>query len=71
MQVYGIQSKPSVVGHGWTDLERRSICQPETLALFEGNGLSVQVITTEGSTPASCSFGKTAQRTSGLGTGRW
>lgn len=71
LQVYGIQSKPSVVSHGWTDLERLSICQPETVVLFERNGLSVLVITAERSTPASCSFGKTAQRTSGLGTGRW
>jgi hypothetical protein len=36
-----------VVGHGWTDLERRCICGHETVVLFEHAGDSVQVTTTE------------------------
>lgn len=36
-----------VVGHGWTDVERRCICQPETVVLFERSGDTVQVTTTE------------------------
>lgn len=36
-----------VVGHGWTDVERRCICEPETVVLFERGGDTVQVITTE------------------------
>lgn len=35
-----------MVGHGWTDLERRCICAPETLVLFEHAGKTVQVTTT-------------------------
>ena len=34
-----------VVGHGWTDLERRCICQPETVVLFAHAGDAVQVTT--------------------------
>jgi redox-sensitive bicupin YhaK (pirin superfamily) len=34
-----------VVGHGWTDLERRCICQRETVVLFEHAGDGVQVTT--------------------------
>lgn len=34
-----------VVGHGWTDLERRCLCQHETVVLFEHAGDSVQVTT--------------------------
>jgi redox-sensitive bicupin YhaK (pirin superfamily) len=34
-----------VVGHGWTDLERRCICQHETVVLFEHAGDIVQVTT--------------------------
>jgi len=34
-----------VVGHGWTDLERRCICQPETVVLFEHKGEAVKVET--------------------------
>jgi redox-sensitive bicupin YhaK (pirin superfamily) len=36
-----------MVGHGWTDLERRCICQHETVVLFEHAGDSVQVTTTD------------------------
>ncbi len=36
-----------VVGHGWTDMERRCICEPETVVLFERSGDTVQVTTTE------------------------
>jgi len=36
-----------VVGHGWSDLERRCICEPETLVLFEHAGKTVQVTTTD------------------------
>lgn len=38
-----------VVGHGWSDLERRCICKPETVLLFERNGDAVQVTTTDAS----------------------
>jgi len=36
-----------VVGHGWTDVERRCICEHETVVLFERTGDTVQVTTTE------------------------
>lgn len=36
-----------VVGHGWTDVERRYICERETVVLFERSGETVQVTTTE------------------------
>ena len=36
-----------VVGHGWTDVERRCICEHETVVLFERSGDTVQVRTTE------------------------
>ncbi len=36
-----------MVGHGWTDLERRCICEPETLVLFDHAGENVQVTTTD------------------------
>jgi redox-sensitive bicupin YhaK (pirin superfamily) len=36
-----------VVGHGWTDVERRCICERETVVLFERSGNAVQVTTTE------------------------
>ena len=36
-----------IVGHGWTDLERRCNCQPETVVLFEHGGDTVQVTTTD------------------------
>ncbi len=36
-----------IVGHGWTDLERRCICQHETVVLFEHAGDTVQVTTTD------------------------
>ncbi len=36
-----------VVGHGWTDLERRCVCEPETVVLYEHTGDTVQVTTTD------------------------
>lgn len=36
-----------VVGHGWADMERRCICEPETVILFERQGDTLQVTTTE------------------------
>jgi quercetin 2,3-dioxygenase len=36
-----------IVGHGWTDLERRCVCQHETVVLFEHAGDTVQVTTTD------------------------
>ena len=36
-----------VVGHGWTDLERRCICEHETVVLYEHAGDQVQVTTTD------------------------
>ncbi len=36
-----------MVGHGWTDLERRCICENETVVLFEHEGDQVQVTTTD------------------------
>jgi redox-sensitive bicupin YhaK (pirin superfamily) len=36
-----------VVGHGWTDLDRRCICEPETVVLFERQGDAVKVETTD------------------------
>lgn len=36
-----------IVGHGWTDLERRCKCQPEAVVLFEHDGDTVQVTTTD------------------------
>jgi redox-sensitive bicupin YhaK (pirin superfamily) len=34
-----------IVGHGWSDLERRCICQPETVVLFEHTGQRVKIET--------------------------
>jgi redox-sensitive bicupin YhaK (pirin superfamily) len=34
-----------VVGHGWTDVERRCICEPETAVLFEHGGDTMHVTT--------------------------
>jgi len=36
-----------MVGHGWTDVERRCICESETVVLFERSGDSMQVTTIE------------------------
>ena len=36
-----------MVGQGWTDLERRCSCQPETVVLFAHAGDAVQVTTTD------------------------
>lgn len=36
-----------IVGHGWTDLERRCACRNETVVLFEHAGDTVQVTTTD------------------------
>lgn len=36
-----------IAGHGWTDLERRCVCQHETVVLFEHAGDTVQVTTTD------------------------
>jgi redox-sensitive bicupin YhaK (pirin superfamily) len=36
-----------IVGHGWSDLERRCICQPETVVLFEPAGQKVKIETTD------------------------
>lgn len=36
-----------IIGHGWTDLERRCVCQHETVVLFEHAGDTVQVTTTD------------------------
>ncbi|WP_028580937.1 pirin family protein [Desulfogranum japonicum] len=36
-----------VVGHGWTDMDRRCTCEPETVVLFERSGDTVQVTTIE------------------------
>jgi hypothetical protein len=36
-----------VVGHGWTDVERRCLCEHETVVLFERSGDTIQVTTTE------------------------
>ena len=36
-----------VVGRGWSDVERRCVCEPETVVLFEHEGDSVQVTTIE------------------------
>jgi redox-sensitive bicupin YhaK (pirin superfamily) len=36
-----------VVGHGWLDTERRCVCEPETVALFEHGGDAVQVTTND------------------------
>jgi quercetin 2,3-dioxygenase len=34
-----------VVGHGWLDTERRCVCEPETVVLYEYEGNTVQVTT--------------------------
>lgn len=34
-----------VVGRGWSDVERRCVCEPETVVLFEHEGDAVQVTT--------------------------
>ncbi|MRR58212.1 MAG: pirin family protein [Deltaproteobacteria bacterium] len=36
-----------MVGQGWSDIERRCICQPETVILFEHGGDEVVVTTTD------------------------
>jgi hypothetical protein len=36
-----------VIGHGWTDTDRRCICERETVVLLERNSDLVQVTTTE------------------------
>ena len=36
-----------VVGRGWSDVERRCVCEPETVVLFEHEGDGVQVTTIE------------------------
>lgn len=36
-----------MVGQGWSDIERRCICQPETVILFEHGGDQVVVTTTD------------------------
>jgi redox-sensitive bicupin YhaK (pirin superfamily) len=36
-----------MVGHGWSDVERRCICAPETLVLFEHGGDELQVTAAE------------------------
>jgi hypothetical protein len=36
-----------VIGHGWTDIDRRCICERETVVLLERNSDLVQVTTTE------------------------
>jgi redox-sensitive bicupin YhaK (pirin superfamily) len=36
-----------MVGAGWSDVERRCVCAAESLVLFEHEGESVQVITTD------------------------
>jgi hypothetical protein len=36
-----------MVGHGWTDLERRCVCRHETVVLFEHAGDTVLVTTTD------------------------
>ena len=34
-----------IVGHGWSDLDRRCICTPESVVLFEHSGQSIEVTT--------------------------
>lgn len=34
-----------MVGHGWSDLERRCICEHETVVLYEQTGNTMQVTT--------------------------
>jgi quercetin 2,3-dioxygenase len=36
-----------MVGQGWSDIERRCICQPETVILFEHEGEEIVVTTTD------------------------
>jgi hypothetical protein len=36
-----------MVGHGWSDTERRCVCAAETVVLFEHAGAAVKVTTTE------------------------
>jgi len=36
-----------IVGHGWTDIERRCACEPETVVLYERSGEKIQVTTTD------------------------
>ncbi len=36
-----------VVGRGWSDVERRCVCEPETVVLLEHEGESVQVTTAD------------------------
>lgn len=44
-----------VVGHGWSDLERRCICEHETVVLYEQTGNTMQV-TTMDKPSVSCLF---------------
>jgi redox-sensitive bicupin YhaK (pirin superfamily) len=36
-----------MVGHGWSDTERRCLCGVETVVLFEHKGAAVEVTTTD------------------------
>jgi redox-sensitive bicupin YhaK (pirin superfamily) len=36
-----------MVGHGWSDTERRCACAAETVVLFEHGGSAVEVTTTD------------------------
>mgnify|MGYP001442292114 CR=1 FL=1 len=36
-----------IVGHGWTDVDRRCICEHETVVLFDRSGDTLQVTTTD------------------------
>jgi redox-sensitive bicupin YhaK (pirin superfamily) len=47
-----------MVGHGWSDTERRCVCGAETVVLFEHAGSSVQVTTMDKPTRFLCVSGK-------------
>ena len=36
-----------IVGHGWSDLDRRCICKPESVVLFERSGQNIEVTTAD------------------------
>jgi redox-sensitive bicupin YhaK (pirin superfamily) len=36
-----------IVGHGWSDLDRRCICQPESVVLYEHSGNTIKVATAD------------------------
>jgi quercetin 2,3-dioxygenase len=36
-----------IVGHGWSDLDRRCACQPESVVLFEHSGNAIQAATAD------------------------